>query len=233
MSSLPPVVKGWVGETKSKLTQHIFLNSKIYHAFNNLIIQEESISTQIDHIVVSRYGIFVVETKNMDGWIFGNEKDERWTQTFLNNKRTFQNPLRQNYRHTRTLARYLGINHDTIKSVVVFWGDCTFKTRMPENVIRGDILGYTKYIKSHKDIHFTDDEVYAICDKLQNRKDNMDIFSGLRHIKSTKKRFESNNKCPRCGGDLVERVAKKGERKGQTFLGCSNYPRCNYRKSTL
>ena len=34
--------------------------------------------------------------------------------------------------------------------------------------------------------------------------------------------------CPRCGGRLVRRVARQGQRAGQAFLGCGNYPRCRY-----
>ena len=36
-------------------------------------------TTQIDHIVVSRYGLFVIETKCFKGWIFGDEKSRVWT----------------------------------------------------------------------------------------------------------------------------------------------------------
>jgi len=190
MSFLRPVLKGWVGEAKTKLTQRIFLDSKEYHSFNNLIIQEESGSTQIDHIVVSKYGVFVIETKNMNGWIFGSERNDRWTQVFPNKKKVpFQNPLRQNYRHTMSLSKYLGMNHNKVFSIVVFWGDCKFKTEIPENVVRGGMLGCTKYIKSKSEILLADDEVTSICDQLQTGKANMNIFSGWRHVRSIKKRL--------------------------------------------
>jgi len=190
MSFLRPVLKGWVGEAKTKLTQRIFLDSKEYYSFNNLIIQEESGSTQIDHIVVSKYGVFVIETKNMSGWIFGSERNARWTQVFPNKKKVaFQNPLRQNYRHTMSLSKYLGMNHDKVFSIVVFWGDCKFKTEIPENVVSGGMLGCTKYIKSKSEILLTDDEVTSICDQLQTGKANMNILSGWRHVRSIKKRL--------------------------------------------
>ncbi|WP_350617509.1 nuclease-related domain-containing protein, partial [Pseudomonas sp. HY7a-MNA-CIBAN-0227] len=65
-------------------------------------------STQIDHVIVSIYGIFVIETKNYKGWIFGNEKQRQWTQAFPNGRKyKFQNPLRQNYLHIKTLADLL------------------------------------------------------------------------------------------------------------------------------
>ena len=92
-------------------------------------------TTQIDHIVVSQYGIFVVETKNYSGWIFGNENSAQWTQSIYGKKSRFQNPLRQNYLHICTLSERLRIDRAYFHSVVAFTGDCTFKTEMPANVV--------------------------------------------------------------------------------------------------
>lgn len=92
-------------------------------------------TTQIDHIVVSQYGIFVVETKNYSGWIFGNENSAQWTQSIYRKKSRFQNPLRQNYLHICALSERLGLDKSFFHSVVAFTGDCTFKTEMPANVV--------------------------------------------------------------------------------------------------
>ena len=92
-------------------------------------------TTQIDHIVVSQYGIFVVETKNYSGWIFGNENSAQWTQSIYGKKSRFQNPLRQNYLHICTLSERLRIDRTYFHSVVAFTGECTFKTEMPANVV--------------------------------------------------------------------------------------------------
>ncbi len=92
-------------------------------------------TTQIDHIVVSQYGIFVVETKTYSGWIFGNENSAQWTQSIYGKKSRFQNPLRQNYLHICALSESLGLDKSFFHSVVAFTGDCTFKTEMPANVV--------------------------------------------------------------------------------------------------
>jgi len=68
-------------------------------------------ATQIDHVVVSNYGIFCIETKAYAGWIFGNAKDDYWIQVIYRHKERFYNPLRQNYAHVKAieeliLARY-------------------------------------------------------------------------------------------------------------------------------
>jgi hypothetical protein len=129
------IVKGMVGEAFGSLAHKLFLDRDVYRELNNVTIPGPDGSTQIDHILVSRFGIFVIESKNMSGWIFGNEKSAEWTQSFPGGRFRFQNPLRQNYRHTKCLADFLDIDHDKFHSVVMFWGESKFKTAMPENVL--------------------------------------------------------------------------------------------------
>jgi len=69
--------KGVMGEWMVNLLIKIFLNKKQYHLIKNVTLPTTDGTTQIDHIIVSRYGIFVVETKNMKGWIFGSEKQRQ------------------------------------------------------------------------------------------------------------------------------------------------------------
>jgi restriction system protein len=188
--SIESIVKGWTGELQTKLADVLFLDPKEYHSFNNIIIDIGSRTTQIDHIIASKYGVFVIETKNKDGWIFGNQSDPQWTQVF--NKYTkyqFQNPLSQNSLHTKSVAEVIGIDHNKIHSVVVFWGKCEFKTQMPPNVLKDNPTGY---IKSKKRILISDDEVANICRKLQEIKDNASFLDGWRHTRMLKKRFEGS-----------------------------------------
>ena len=217
-----------MGEVGTDISQKLLLDSKEYHCFNDTLVQAGSRQTQIDHIIVSKYGLFVVETKNKRGWIFGSADDNHWTQVLFNKKVRFQNPLRQNYLHTKSLADFLEIDHSKIHSVVVFWGG-TFKNQMPENVITW--REYTRYIKSKKQILLTGDEVDRICSQLQNLKDETPLLSGLRHAKSLHDRYSSTSICPKCGGKLVERMARKGQKTKGKFLGCEKYPRCVYTKA--
>ncbi len=55
-----------------------------YHLMNNITLPFKDGTTQIDHILVSRYGIFVIETKHYKGWIFGDENSKNWTQVLYN-----------------------------------------------------------------------------------------------------------------------------------------------------
>ncbi|ABI56480.1 nuclease-related domain-containing protein [Alkalilimnicola ehrlichii MLHE-1] len=132
-----PWFKGLVGESLVKLAAKLRLPASKYHRLHNVTLPTPDGTTQIDHIFVSRYGIFVVETKNMKGWIFGGERQAQWTQKIYKKTFKFQNPLRQNYKHVKALESALGVPPEHIHSVVVFTGASRFKTPMPASVTWG------------------------------------------------------------------------------------------------
>ncbi|MGL1260076.1 nuclease-related domain-containing protein, partial [Vibrio parahaemolyticus] len=121
-------------------------------------------TTQVDHIVVSKYGIFVVETKNMKGWIFGSVRQKQWTQKIYRHSSKFQNPLHQNYKHIKALETLLGCSEEHLHSVIVFIGDSTFKTEMPPNVTyaRGSI----RYIQQFNDVVFSDNDYARLTESI-------------------------------------------------------------------
>jgi hypothetical protein len=186
---LENLIKGWAGELKTKLAQTLFLDAREYHVFNNVLLSANHGTTQIDHIVVSRYGVFVIETKNKDGWIYGKFDDDYWTQVFYRKKFKFQNPLHQNYLHEKTIAAHFKISKNVIFPVIVFWGKCQFKTDMPENILKNEL---TPYIKSKKSLLLNDQEVERICQGLRKIKDNTSSADNRNHIKRLKKRFHSS-----------------------------------------
>ncbi|MBI3739219.1 MAG: NERD domain-containing protein [Chloroflexi bacterium] len=107
-----------------------------YYLLNNVTIPFQDGTTQVDHILVSTKGIFVIETKQYSGWIFGNGDSGQWTQVLYRVKSRFQNPLRQNYRHIKTLQQLLDfLPKEQIRSIVVFAGSAVFKSTMPNGVI--------------------------------------------------------------------------------------------------
>ena len=143
-----PFAKGIFGEFLVNLAINLRLDKKKYHLLKNVTLPTEDGTTQIDHIIVSQYGIFVIETKNMKGWIFGDEHQKAWTQKIFKHTNKFQNPLHQNYKHTKTIESLLNLDSDKIFSIVTFVGDSTFKTKMPENVTYAG--GFISFIKSTK-----------------------------------------------------------------------------------
>jgi hypothetical protein len=101
-----PRIKGVVGEqtTAFKLSR---LNRAKYKVINNLVLNVSGKTSQIDHVIISDFGIFVIETKNLKGWILGEENSEYWTQVIYQRKKKFYNPIRQNQGHIRALEHYL------------------------------------------------------------------------------------------------------------------------------
>lgn len=112
-----------------------------YHLMNHVTIQMDDGTTQVDHILVSRFGVFVIETKHYTGWLFANEAGRSWTQVRFRARFRFQNPILQNKRHVRAVQDLLEfLPPDAVKSVVVFSGDAEFRTAVPQGVITLDQL---------------------------------------------------------------------------------------------
>lgn len=135
-------------------------------------------------------GIFVIEAKNMGGWIFGDVRQAQWTQSLWGKKFRFQNPLHQNYRHTRAISEFLNIDHDKLISIVMFWGECEFKTQLPSNVLN---KGYIAYIKRHTMVRFTDAEVQSIVLALQTGRLPPSWATRRQHIANLKDRHQSRD----------------------------------------
>ena len=118
-------IRGRRGERRISL--RLFSLPSEYHVFNDVYIEAQGRSVQIDHIVVSRYGIFVIETKNYTGWIYGNDKSEFWIKNMYGNKYRFRNPLKQNYSHVKSLQALLGVPESKFIPIIVFLNGATLK----------------------------------------------------------------------------------------------------------
>lgn len=196
------------------------------YEFRNIIVEDERGTTEIDAVVVGNSGVFVIEIKDFNAWIFGEEHDERWTACYFDSsKHTFQNPLRQNFRHLKALEAKLALSPDVFRSIVAFTGNCEFKTPIPSNVIRGDFRVPVSYSNG---VVLRDEDVMRVCSALQAAEAASDGNAMAAHVASLRERFDSVTHCPKCGGALVERVARNGSRAGGKFLGCASYPRCRY-----
>jgi restriction system protein len=226
-----PWFKGLIGEAMVNLVIWLFLNKQEYHTIKNVTLPTEEGTTQIDHIIVSKYGIFVVETKNMRGWIFGDRNQKTWIQKIYNHTSKFQNPLHQNYKHIKTLQSLLDLSENQIHSVIVFVGDCTFKTEMPDNVTYTG--GFIRFVKSKHNVVFSSIEVEKIIASVESNRLSVSLKTHLNHVKHVKsivKDKQSSKSCPICGHAMKLRESKQGIQVGKKFWGCSKYPQC---KGTL
>jgi restriction system protein len=152
-----PTIKGLWGERQIRLLLGR-LDPQRYHCFHDLYLPHPDGlgTTQIDHVVVSMNGIFVIETKNYDGWIFGSENGKEWTQKIYRKKSPFQNPLHQNALHLRALASRLALPAGHFHSLVYFIGSATFKKPMPDNVRN---TGLIEWIEAHQRLLLTPPEL--------------------------------------------------------------------------
>lgn len=181
-----PRFKGWRGERAVQRLIAQRLNPLIYVDLHNVTLPTaDGGSTQIDHLIFSPYGLFVLETKNFQGWIFGTEKQREWTQQIFKKRSKFQNPLRQNYKHIKTLQELLGIESAHVHSVIAFVGDCEFKTEMPPQVTRGD--GFAAYIQSFDQTIRSPEQMQMWLDKLDEVKLQPGRATDKRHVAHVKK----------------------------------------------
>jgi hypothetical protein len=111
-----------------------------YTHYHNLVLNTaQGDLTEIDHLVLSPFGIFVIEVKHYHGWVFGKEHQEKWVLQHYRRKHQFQNPIRQNFKHTEAVAFLLEIDSKAeptkIYSVIAFSQHAQFKTPMPDHVL--------------------------------------------------------------------------------------------------
>jgi restriction system protein len=165
--------KGVIGEAVVNWGGLSRLNKDRYRVLKNLLIPSITGDgmTEIDHVVVSEHGIFVIETKNFTGWIFGREHDRKWTCSTFGNKRQFLNPLKQNSLHVNSLAAFLGLPRSMFHSVVFFVGDATLKTPMPSNVLT---RGLIDYIEGKRAVLVSSEQVASAWGKLIDHDSSMD-----------------------------------------------------------
>lgn len=117
------------------------LPKESWHLLNNITLEVEGGTTQIDHILVSRFGVFVIETKDYDGWVFGSKKSKRWMQVTRSGKYPFQNPIHQNYKHLKTVQALLDfLPQEQVIGFIVFTDTTEFKTTQPDGVLFLDDL---------------------------------------------------------------------------------------------
>ncbi len=249
---------------------------------NVYVPKEDGTTSEIDLLFITQKGVFVIESKNYSGWIFGSENQGYWTATLPGQKNKFYNPIKQNKTHIKWLKNYL---EDDIPmfSIIVFSDRCELKKVTVESshvrVIHRERLYYNiKEIWREYPDAMSEQLIKDIFEKLKNLT-NVDDSVKQDHIADIKKKYDKSGtsqeepaaapndlppvetpepdmtanstnepivtssaakeiapeqeelKCPRCGNALVLRQAKKGPNAGNSFYGCSAFPKCRYIKN--
>jgi len=219
-------IKGILGEK----TISVFLSRldpTKYKVINDLMLRTEGKTSQIDHVVVSNFGIFVIETKNYKGWILGDEHGEQWTQVIYKRKEKFYNPIRQNYGHIQALKQNLQEYKElNFIPIIVFSINADLKVKTNSKVIYS--VNLLKTIREYMAESLSDQQKEAIYLKLlelnvSEKEVRTQHVAGINKKKAEVAQQLRSNRCPKCGGELLQRKGKFGD-----FKGCSNYPKCRF-----
>lgn len=194
---------------------------------NDIMIKDEKGTHQIDHLVISKFGIFVIEMKNYYGLIKGKEFDNKWCQYLGKNKSYFINPIHQNFGHIKSLSNLLKLDDKYFISIICFSNQAKVDVKSSSIVtqvdyLKDEILKYEELLVDN-DIKELSNIIISnnIEDKFLRKQHMKDVCIKINNNRD----LENNMICPKCGSELVERNSKYGK-----FIGCSNYPKCKYIK---
>ena len=214
-----PSTRGKRGENKVRWVISETIENEQY-VINDLILVNEGKSSQIDHIVINPRGIFVIETKNYSGEIYGSENQREWTQVLAYGKvkNKLYNPLKQNATHIYNVKKIVG--RLPVYSLVVFVQNNTHNI-YAKGVIP---LSALKTTLQSGEIVLTVEQMQTAYNLLLSNQSGISTKEHVQNIIKQQHNLELGI-CPRCGGTLVLRNGKYGE-----FWGCSNYPKCKFIK---
>ncbi len=208
------------------------LNRAKYVKLHDIKLANPSSNTktsQIDHLVVSTYGIFCIETKAYKGKIYGKEFSHEWTQYLSNGSHKFLNPLFQNYGHIIAVQNVVDNYYPDMPyfSIVAFSGEADIKNIEVEKSVVCKMARIADVVRSLSNEEvISEEELLNLVKIIEKNKTFQTDYGHKRDIKKLKKANAekiSQNICPKCGGELVERNGKYG-----AFTGCSNFPKCRF-----
>lgn len=240
-------------ERELKLVQLLGRKGKILR--NVYLPTNDGGTSEIDILFITQKGIFVFESKNYSGWIFGDEDSRNWTAMLPNKiKNQFYNPIMQNRTHLKWLANYIGATIPLF-SIIVFSERCELK----KVTVRSHNIKVIKRDRTYATVRelweqnpdcMEDDCIEKIYQSLRQLT-NVEEAVKAAHVANIKSRFQTPTTtpvsktaseqptvpdsdkliCPRCGSKLVLREATKGINAGNKFYGCSRFPKCRYIKN--
>ena len=179
------------GEARLTRTLQVRFRAPDYHLLNHITLPLKHETTQIDHVLVSRFGIFVIETKDYTGWIFAGADDRFWTQVLYHLKFRFQNPIRQNYRHVRAIQALLEfLPAEAIRGAVVFTGEAEFKTVMPDGVFT--LEGFLTYVEDQAAEVMSVNRVQFCVGRLETVRLSLSMATDIEHVEGLRRRYRND-----------------------------------------
>jgi len=135
-----PRFRGDIAETRVRRLLATGLQRNHYTVFNHLLLPTGGGTIVVDHVVVSKAGVFVIESHYARGWVSGTEVQDRWKQKSLLGISRFDNPVHRNRLQVEALQRCTGFPAAAFHPLVVVVGQRGFKQRPPANVLTAGTL---------------------------------------------------------------------------------------------
>lgn len=185
---LRPIIIGYIGELLVRLRLKR-LDESSYTVINDILIKTAEGTTQIDHVVISEYGIFVIETKHMTGKVYASDHAEQWKVYYGKRCRKLFNPFRQNYGHVKNLESLLSAPADVFKPILVFIRKSRLTLKRKD--IKNTLLYHTeliKYIRSVTEKCITPEQKLIYINQITaaNIRNNKTMHEHVKYVKSKK-----------------------------------------------
>jgi hypothetical protein len=148
--TVSPRFRGDIAKNRVRRILAAGLKKSRYTILNDVIIPSGGGTTQIDHLVVSRFGLFVIASQYAQGWVSGGEFQQQWKQRYLSRVSRFDNPMHRNTLQKEALQRLLKIPASKLHPIVVMVGQSGFKTPMPANLLQAEKLISHMRKKTHQ-----------------------------------------------------------------------------------
>ena len=208
-------------------TQYL-IESDSYYVMSDVVLLTFEGLIQIDFIIVSRFGVFVVASFDQAGVIEGSESSNTWSQIVNKSEiHEFSNPSKQLRKNTETLRSLVNLDKKKIFSVVVFDRISGFASSMRARTTHGN--EYIEYIRTKRELLLTTKEIKNIVETIEAKRKKQGLVSGLKHLDTSNQIgsiLDNEEACPSCGSEMEIKVEKSGGHAGQQYLRCVLYPTC-------
>ena len=204
------------GEEGERVVESLLSKDSSFHRLiNNLVLLgDNNISHQIDHIFIRQNGVFVIETKNYYGEIKGQEDDSFWTRSYFAKGKlktaSFLNPLKQNNSHIRIIKRLIGREYP-IYCFVTFTQNNVNQLGLFNVCNADELLKRIKLITSDRETSEEEiEKIYQVL--LYNEADinNEQHVNKVKEAEKDRKEYQKKMRlaiekkiCPNCGKTLV------------------------------
>ena len=146
--------------------------------------KEKTYSIQIDHIFISHKGIFVIETKDYHGKIYGKRFLNNWKQVIGNKENIIYNPVKQNATHSKYIFEKLNKKYYCHNIVIFTSGEVNYDLGCEGNIFSLESF-YLWYTKLEVKRYLTTKEINYIQDRI-NYLQNTYTITIDKHIQNIK-----------------------------------------------